>query len=602
MYAAMRFLITIFRSYPWKNLQMLIALLLAGVAELFGLTALLPLLSIAVSGQMGNATADVPSSGSSAERLINEALASFGITPTVEVLMIFIFLAIAVKSALVLFANKRVGYTIAHIATDLRTRLLRALLNSRWEFHLKQPVGKLANAMAGEASRASKAFACGATMIVALIQALVAIIVAFLVSWQATLIAMAGGALIIVAVGGLVRRAKKAGWRQTKLLGSLLSILVDSLQSIKPLKTMAREKSAEVVLNRKTTRLNRALQKQVLAKELLRALQEPLRTVFLLAGLYAALVYWHMPATTVIVLIFLIARLLKQLGKVQQEYQRMSILESGYWSLKDTIQKAEAHREIALGSQPAAFANMIRLDQVCFSYADQQILSNVSMVLARGEMTTIIGASGAGKTTILDLVSGLLRPKKGEIWIDDQPLAEVELQSWRQMIGYVPQDTVLLHDSVLINVTLGDNRLSEEDAVRALRASMAWDFVKTLPDGIQSSVGERGGNLSGGQRQRVAIARALVHNPKLLILDEATSGLDPESEAAVCDTLRRLKGEITILAISHQSALVEIADNTYRLENGKLVNNRDELESPVGSPNTTNPAVRKLQVVGKPGK
>jgi ATP-binding cassette subfamily C protein len=280
----------------------------------------------------------------------------------------------------------------------------------------------------------------------------------------------------------------------------------------------------------------------------------------------------------------------------------MSILESGYWSLKDTIQKAEAHREIALGSQPAAFANMIRLDQVCFSYADQQILSNVSMVLARGEMTTIIGASGAGKTTILDLVSGLLRPKKGEIWIDDQPLAEVELQSWRQMIGYVPQDTVLLHDSVLINVTLGDNRLSEEDAVRALRASMAWDFVKTLPDGIQSSVGERGGNLSGGQRQRVAIARALVHNPKLLILDEATSGLDPESEAAVCDTLRRLKGEITILAISHQSALVEIADNTYRLENGKLVNNRDELESPVGSPNTTNPAVRKLQVVGKPGK
>jgi ATP-binding cassette subfamily C protein len=139
------------------------------------------------------------------------------------------------------------------------------------------------------------------------------------------------------------------------------------------------------------------------------------------------------------------------------------------------------------------------------------------------------------------------------------------------MVGYIPQDTILLHDTVLNNITLGDPALSAADAQDALRAASAWEFVYNMPKAMESIVGERGGKLSGGQRQRIAIARALVHKPKLLILDEATSGLDPESEAAVCDTLQQLRGKLTILAISHQSALVEIADEAYRIQDGKIL-------------------------------
>ncbi|MBW1849955.1 MAG: ATP-binding cassette domain-containing protein [Deltaproteobacteria bacterium] len=126
------------------------------------------------------------------------------------------------------------------------------------------------------------------------------------------------------------------------------------------------------------------------------------------------------------------------------------------------------------------------------------------------------------------------------------------------MIGYVPQETLLLHDTVKRNVTLGDPELREKDVENALRAAGAWDFVMTLSQGMHSTVGERGGKLSGGQRQRIAIARALVHKPVMLILDEATSGLDPESEESICDTLRQLRGKLTILAISHQPALVNL--------------------------------------------
>jgi ATP-binding cassette subfamily C protein len=165
---------------------------------------------------------------------------------------------------------------------------------------------------------------------------------------------------------------------------------------------------------------------------------------------------------------------------------------------------------------------------------------------------------------------GLLRPQKGEIFVDNLPLAEVDLRSWRKMIGYVPQETLLLHDTILINVTLGAPDLAEADVEEALRAAGAWEFVRAMPQGMHSTVGERGSMLSGGQRQRIAIARALVHKPKLLILDEPTSALDPDTESAICETLGQLRdGRITTLAISHQPTILEVADRAYELREGK---------------------------------
>ena len=242
---------------------------------------------------------------------------------------------------------------------------------------------------------------------------------------------------------------------------------------------MARENSAESVMFKKTNLINRALQKEVLSKELLRALQEPLQMILLLCGLYLALLYWHLPATTVMVLIFLVARLLRQIGKIQREYQRMVILESGYWSLQDTISKAEAERETMPGNDSPSLEQAIRLDRISFAYGEKQVLHDVSLTFVKGEITAIVGPSGVGKTTIADLVTGLLRPQHGAIWIDDLPLAKLDLKSWRRMIGYVPQETLLLHDTVLTNVTLGDPELSEDDAVYALHAGEAWDFVKS---------------------------------------------------------------------------------------------------------------------------
>ena len=212
--------------------------------------------------------------------------------------------------------------------------------------------------------------------------------------------------------------------------------------------------------------------------------------------------------------------------------------------------------------------NKIEVRDFNFFYGDFQALIDLNMPIFENQITALIGPSGSGKTTIVDLVIGLLRPQSGKVCIDGIPLAELDLKAWRHMIGYVPQETLLLHDSILHNVTLDDPELSEQDAVQALQAAGAWEFVSRIPEGIHSTVGERGTKLSGGQRQRIMIARALVHKPRLLILDEATSALDPESAAAIGRTMEDLRGHLTILAISHQTALVESADRVYRLHNG----------------------------------
>jgi len=568
----MRLMLTFFRAYPWQSALMMVALLSAGIAESIGLSALLPLLNVAIkssAGTKGESVAQEPDNDF--ERIVNETLADMGLDPTIGVLLSIIVIAVTLKSVLLLVAKKQVGYTAAQVATDLRLDMLRAVLRVKWEYFLHQPIGKLTNSLATEAQRSSDSFVNGATVITLIIQAVIYGSVAVAVSWQATLISLAAGAVIIGVSHFLVRMARKAGKRQTTLLIALLTRLTDTLQSVKPLKAMAREHLADTVLALKTSKLNKALRKQVFSTALLNSAQEEMFTVIIALGMFIALVKFEMPFATVLVLVALLGKMLSQMGKVQKQYQKMVLGESAFWSLKNTIQEARQAQEIMGTGTLPTLDKSIKLETVSFAYEEHSVLTDLDIEIPAGSLTTLIGPSGSGKTTVVDLVIGLLRPQSGTVSIDGVPLDELSLKAWRHTIGYVPQETLLLHDSVLHNVTLDDPELSEQDAVQALQDAGAWEFVSGMAQRIHSTVGERGAKLSGGQRQRIMIARALVHKPKLLILDEATSALDPENEAAIGRTMEALHGRLTILAISHQTALVNAADRVYRLQNGRAV-------------------------------
>ena len=568
----MHLLKTFARSYPMQSAIMLVALLVAGLVEGISLTALLPLLSRVLEktespGDVASASDDDSGVGDT----LLSGIEAVGLSPSVELLLLVIVAGAVIKGVLILLAKKRVGYIVAQVTTDLRLSMLRAMLASRWEYFLHQPLGQLTNSMSIEAVRAANAYLHGATLMSLLIQAMVYVIIATLLMWQAALFSFLMGLLIYLALNRLVKMARKAGKRQTTFTRMMIARLTDTLLSVKPLKSMGREGLVDTVLVSETKNINRALRREVVSTEFLSAAQEVMFALVLVIGIYVTLVKWELPIATVMVLGFLLSRILKRTGQVQRSFQKMAICESAYWSIQKTINKAERAREDLGGENTPTLEQGIELHEVSFSYDDKKILDQINLSIPAGSFTAIIGPSGSGKTTSLDLIIGLLQPVSGTVLVDAVPLMELDLHQWRRTIGYVPQEAVLLHDSVLNNVSLGDTGISETDVISALREAGAWEFVEQLPEGIHNVVGERGGKLSGGQRQRIMIARALVHRPQLLILDEATSALDPQSEAAICDTLRKLRGAHTILAISHQPALLDAAERAYRLEDGRAL-------------------------------
>lgn len=562
----MRLMLSFFRAYRLHAALMLLALFLSALAEGIGLSALLPVLNIAVGG-----SADTSVGGAAQTELeaqVLQALAWAGIAPTLGNMLLIIVAGVAFKSLFLLVAQRQVGYTAAQVGTDLRLNMLRAVLRSKWEYFLHQPTGKLTNALATEAERSSAAFVNGATSITYLIQAIIYGSVAFALSWRASLVAIVAGAFVIGLSHFLVQITRRAGRKQTNLMTSLIANLTDTLQSVKPLKAMAREHLADMVLAGETRRLNKALRLQVLSQALLSSAQELMFAIFICLGIYVSLIVYSMELTTVMVLVVALGRAFNFLGKVQKQYQKLVQGESAYWAIRDSIDAAERAQEDMHGGRPPGLERGIRFNGVGFSYDRHPVFENLELDIPAGSLTTLIGPSGSGKTTIIDLTIGLLRPGSGAVELDGVSLEEIDIRAWRDRIGYVPQDTVLLHDSILHNLTLGDPALGEEDAERALKAAGAWDFVARLADGMETVVGERGGKLSGGQRQRIVIARALINNPALLILDEATSALDSDSEQAVRQTMESLKGQLTILAISHNRAMVSAADRVYQLVDG----------------------------------
>jgi len=560
-------------AYPRRSTVMIAFLLFSGLAEGIGVMALLPLLVLATGGGEAETT--------TAGRLIAGLFHLFGAAPSLGGMLLLIVAGMSIKAGATLIAMREVGYTVAHVMTDLRLKLVRALLEARWSYFVSQPIGSLSNAISNEAARAAQVYMSSAQLLALSIQAGVYAILVVLVSWQIALSGAVVGASFAWIFRHLVEATRRAGGDQTDMLKSLTARLTDALQGIKPIKAMACEKDLLPLLESEAQGLNGAQQRQVWSAELVRVLQEPILTAIIATGLYWALSTGGFAFSDLMVIAFLFYRLLNRIHSVQQVYQAVAHGESAYVSLKDSIRVAQAQKEPE-SSEFRKLADFRKIDfrAVCFSYGEKQVLQDVNLTLNKGEFVAIVGESGSGKTTLADLLVRFADPSQGQVLVDGRSLAEINLSSWRRMVGYVPQELLLFHDSILKNVSLGDAAISREQVEAALRMAGAWGFVSAQPQGMDTVIGERGARISGGQRQRISLARALVRQPKLLILDEVTSALDPQTEEEVCATLSELAGHVTIVAVSHQPAIVRAAGRSYRLDKTGALSLREATLTP----------------------
>jgi ATP-binding cassette subfamily C protein len=546
------------QAYPGRSTLMILCMVGSGVAESASLVTLLPLLQMLMDGS--------GAAGSTAFELVNSVLGYFGAKPSLGALLGIIVSGIMIKSLLVFLANIQIGFTVAYVSTSMRLALVESLMAAKWSYFVRQPVGVFSNAITSEVGRVSSAFQHSALLVASLIQATFYLATAMVVSWAVSLAAILLGIAAVTALRGLISMSRASGEQQTGLLKSLNQRLVDALNCIKPIKAMGLGSHFSAMLNSEVRSLNVALQRQTIASSAMQSAQEPFVVLVIAAGIFVAVSYWDQAVSSLLVTAFVFHRLTGKLFVSQLCYQEISTQESAFVSLKERIDDAIRHAEPIRGERSPTLANGIHLDRVCFGYThDRLILNELSLEIPAGKITVIVGPSGIGKTTIVDLIVGLNQATSGSVKLDDVLIEDVKLDDWRSQLGYVPQETVLFHDTLHDNLTLGDPDISLDDLNAALVMAEANEFVARLPQGFATILGERGSTLSGGQRQRIAIARALARKPKLLILDEVTTSLDAKTESEICQTLEKLKGHLTILAISHQTAILDVADVIYEL-------------------------------------
>lgn len=560
-HAQRRKLVSLMLTMPKRCFIVVSCLIIAGVAEGIGAASIFPVLEAAVGSNTDNAL----------KATVDTAMAYVGIPPTLGFLLLIFVTGIAFKSIFQLIGMTVVGYAVAQIATDIRLQIVRAIVGANIGLHKSRSLSLYNNAVTQEAQKAASALFTLFKILAAAFQILVYLCLATMVSWEATVVSVIAGSVIGIALIGLVEMTRRAGKEQAVLFNVLAAHLGDALRSIKPLKAMAAENRLVPILIGEIEGINTTTRRVALAKEMMTRSQEMLMVLFLSGALYITLKYDTLPLATVLLLALLFVRLVGQVSQLQTAYQRFALQGEFFNIIFAKIDEALAAKEKTDGRAPPLLTTKITLQNVCVSYDRTTVLNNVCLTVSAGRFTLLHGPSGAGKSTIADAILGFCSPYSGHVLIDDMPLDKIDLRKWRQQIGYVPQEPVLLHESIITNVSLGAPELGENEIETALRQAGAWGFVTDLPDGIHTLVGEAGGKLSGGQRQRIAIARALVRNPRLLILDEPTAALDPAAELAIAETLMALSNRITILMISHTSHFIDLADTVYQVDDGKVI-------------------------------
>jgi ATP-binding cassette, subfamily C, bacterial len=552
----------LFTLHYKRNLVLSASLIfVVGLTDVIGVAALAPIFTILSNNQEQSIAFT---------QWINHFFDFFDSSPTITNLLLLLVAASVLKAILNIAAMAQVAHASTFVAADWRRNLLNQHLKAKWLYFSSLPTGRLTAAMSRETERLTGNYNSFARGLADFARLTIHLALAFILSWEVTLASILAGVITIFALSGLVTRTRRAGGNLTQTLSRFTALFVDSLTGIKAIKSMGQEAHLQQALESEIWNLRKHDRSLSILSAAMTSLQEPILIVSLASGLWIFIEYQGQQLEIILILALLFARIVQAFNGLQRCHQNITSRLPSFEFVHELMESAKSAEETFVGTTPFSFTKNINFNHVSFSYDKAPVISDLSLDIPAGNIVALVGPSGGGKTTISDLVLGLMAPDEGKISIDGVDLKELDIQDWRSNIGFVPQETFLFHDTILANVALGDKKISETVAINALERAGIWHEIEKLESGIYTIVGERGTRFSGGQRQRISIARALARHSKLLILDEATSALDPASEATICQTLKTLTPEVTILAISHQPAIAEISDIVYRLKDGRV--------------------------------
>ncbi|HLI30785.1 MAG TPA: ABC transporter ATP-binding protein [Terriglobia bacterium] len=472
------------------------------------------------------------------------------------------------------FATYSVNYIGQSVVRDLRNMLYTRIIAQSMAFFTENPTGKLMSTVTNDIERIQDAVSHVTANFLKQSFTLIGLLaVIFYVDWRLALISLILIPFVVFPSANIGRYIRASSRKSQDKMADITHILQETFSGIRIVKAFGMERFEGAKFKEATRRLLKANMRWVRAHALTSPLMEMLGAITV-AGLllYARNEIVHHAQTTGGFLAFLYALIkmyepIKRLTGVNNAFQLAVGASEHVFEVLD-IRSEVTEKPDAIELPP--FRRDLVFDGVDFSYGDLPILRGVDLRIRKGETVAIVGSSGAGKTTLANLIPRFFDVTGGRILFDGHDLRDVKLISLRAQIGMVTQETVLFNDTVFSNIAYGQKGISHGLVERAARAALAHDFIMEMPEGYDTVIGERGQRLSGGQRQRIAIARALLKNSPILILDEATSALDTESEILVQKALINLMAGRTVLVIAHRLSTVRRADRIVVLDRGTI--------------------------------
>ncbi len=393
---------------------------------------------------------------------------------------------------------------------------------------------------------------------------------------------LACGLILFVVMGGFKKMLKVQGERNLFLRGQVLNYLQQAFDGIKEILLSGRQDYFGKKVKSTMERRSRAVALQHFAGECPQYIIETV-VISVFVGILAirACVSGMSPAFVSNIAAFAVAafRILPCVGRISSNYNSAIFYESALENVYQNLKDAEDHQapEEAKNdshSKTGDFQSAICLQHVDWQYpsGDRKILDDANLQISKGEAVGLIGPSGGGKSTTLDIIMGLYVPQRGRVEVDGKPISEMG-KDWLHLFGYVPQNVYISDSTIRNNVAFGimDEEIDDSQVWRSLEQAQMADYIRSLPDGLDTVVGENGMRISGGQRQRIAIARALYTDPPILFLDEATSALDSETEAAVMEAIDHLRGQKTMLIVAHRISTLAECDHIYQVKDGEIL-------------------------------
>ncbi|HDX9659420.1 TPA: ABC transporter ATP-binding protein [Bacillus toyonensis] len=461
----------------------------------------------------------------------------------------------------------------------LRVETYSMILKAKWRFFLEKRKTNLINILTTELARVSYGINLILQLLATILFTFIQVGLAFLLSPQVTVFVLGFGLLFLVASRVFIKKARILGGKTSELAKDYLSGITDHFNGIKDIKSNTLEGSRLDWFQSITKKMSSEQMEYMRIRSNSQLFYKISMAILIAFFIFLSVNMFQAQTAQLLLIILIFSRLWPRFMTIQSNLEQLAASIPAFkslWELRQECNEAVEMQDIYMQKhiKPICIKQGIECKDVSFRYNKQEALyalQNINVQIPINSMTAIVGHSGAGKSTLIDVLMGLIQPEKGQVLIDGIPLTTDNLLSLRRAISYVPQDPFLFNASIRENLMMIDSNVNEEQIWAALEFAAATEFVRMLPNGLDTLIGDRGVRLSGGERQRLVLARAILRKPSILVLDEATSALDTENEVKIQSAIERLKGTMTIVVIAHRLSTIRNADQVIVLGKGEIV-------------------------------